>query len=160
MPLEERTHRNYFIKKFNSENFSIGGIIDALHPKTCTISILIASHQLEYIPESMHVLEIVNRNNRIKSEFWDFLKVLVWLIHQSIRLFYYFKLSDLPSSQKFTIQELRPFLHIENIIISTFITLIHIQKVIHKQPNRLKLHTENVKKSEENSPFLSLLKWL
>ncbi|PHY96161.1 hypothetical protein CR166_01480 [Ligilactobacillus salivarius] len=56
--------------------------------------------------------------------------------------------------QKFTIQELRPFLHIENIIISTFITLIHIQKVIHKQLNRLKLHTEKVKKSEVFAPFL------
>ena len=37
---------------------------------------------------------------------------------------------------------------------------MHNQKVIHKQPNRLFLHTENVKKSEENSPFLYVMEWL
>lgn len=32
---------------------------------------------------------------------------------------------------------------------------MHNQKVIHKQLNRLKLHTENVKKSEVFAPFFN-----
>lgn len=125
LPLEERTHRNRLVKKFNSENFSIGGLVWLIASKTCTISTLITSHRLEYMPESMHVLEIVNPSNCTKLDNLGILKQLYYLIYQCLERLKLLELSNNQGLQKFTIQELRPFLHIENIIISRFITLIH-----------------------------------
>lgn len=93
---------------------------------------------------------IVNLRNWAKLDNLGILKQLYYLIYQCLERLKLLELSNNQGLQKFTILEFRPFLHIENIIISRFITLIHNQKVIHKQPNRLFLHIENVEYFSSN----------
>ena len=73
----------------------------------------------------MHVLENVNLNNWAKLDNLGILKQLYYLIYQCLERLKLLELSNNQGLQKFTIQELRPSLHTENVIISTFITLIH-----------------------------------